>query len=60
MKAMGMNIKKILMKLLFSALLMSAFVQVGFLNPARSFFDNFIASIIIGIVSIVLSEIFGR
>lgn len=57
---MGFNLKRMVIKLLFSALLMSCFVQVGLLSPARSFFDNFIASILIGVVSIVLSQIFGR
>lgn len=57
---MGFNLKRMVIKLLFSALLMSLFVQLGFLSPAKTFFDNFIASIIIGVVSIVLSQIFGR
>ena len=57
---MGFNLKRMVIKLLFSALLMSLFVQVGFLSPAKTFFENFIASIIIGVASIVLSQIFGR
>jgi len=56
---MGFNIKRIIIKLLFSALLMSFFVQVGFLNPAKTFFDNFIASIILSIVTLILGQIFG-
>ena len=56
---MGFNLKRTIIKLLFSALLMSFFVQVGFLSPVRSFFDNFIASIIIMIVAIVMGQIFG-
>lgn len=54
-----MGLKRLVIKLLFSALLMSFFVQVGFLSPARSFFDNFIASIILSMVVIVLGQIFG-
>lgn len=57
---MGFNLKKMVIKLLFSALLMSLFVQVGFLSPAKTFFENFIASIIIAVATIILSEIFGR
>lgn len=56
---MGLNIKRVIIKLLFSALLMSFFVQVGFLNPAKTFFDNFIASIILMIVTLILGQIFG-
>ena len=56
---MDFNLKRTIIKLLFSALLMSFFVQVGFLSPARSFFDNFIASIILSIVVIVLGQLFG-
>lgn len=57
---MGFNLKRMVIKLLFSALLMSLFVQIGLLNPAKTFFENFIASIIIGVASIILSQIFGR
>jgi len=56
---MGFNLKRTIIKLLFSALLMSLFVQVGFLSPAKTFFDNFIASIILMIVSMILGQIFG-
>lgn len=55
-----MNIKKELWQILIGALLMTFFLEMGWLDPAKNFFTNVLTAVVIAVISRVVARILGH
>lgn len=55
-----MNLKRELLQIIIGALLMALFLELGWLDPAKTFWSNVLTAMVIAVISRVVALILGH